>query len=157
LHTYISIKFPLRDKTGKPYATCGISTDITERKRMDDALRATSAEPGGIWDWNLETARLFWSPQVDLLLGIAPGSGRGTQNDFLALMDREDRDAVSLALRHALEQQRSDLTFEHHIHWPDGTLHRLLWAGHILRDHTGRAVHMMGTVRELTASKGDRH
>jgi len=33
IHTYISLKFPLRDGTGSPYAVCGISTDITERSK----------------------------------------------------------------------------------------------------------------------------
>ena len=38
LHTYISIKAPLYDAAGIPYATCGISADITERKRAEEAL-----------------------------------------------------------------------------------------------------------------------
>jgi PAS domain S-box-containing protein len=32
-HAYISIKFPLHDEAGRAYATCGLCTDITERKR----------------------------------------------------------------------------------------------------------------------------
>ena len=28
LHTYVSVKAPLRGPSGKPYALCGISTDI---------------------------------------------------------------------------------------------------------------------------------
>lgn len=43
-HTYISIKFSLRDAAGGCYATCGVSTDITERKRAEAALQKTNAE-----------------------------------------------------------------------------------------------------------------
>jgi two-component system NtrC family sensor kinase len=38
LHTYISIKFPLRTSAGAPWAIGGISTDITERKRTEEQL-----------------------------------------------------------------------------------------------------------------------
>ncbi len=34
IHTYIAVKFPLYDSEGVPYAICGISTDITERARL---------------------------------------------------------------------------------------------------------------------------
>jgi PAS domain S-box-containing protein len=39
LHTYITIKAPLTDASGRAYALCGISTDITARKRAEAALR----------------------------------------------------------------------------------------------------------------------
>lgn len=39
VHTYLSIKFPLLDEKGLPYAVCGISTDITEHRRAEDSLR----------------------------------------------------------------------------------------------------------------------
>jgi two-component system NtrC family sensor kinase len=38
LHTYTSIKFPLHDADGTAYAVCGISTDITEKKRSAEEL-----------------------------------------------------------------------------------------------------------------------
>ncbi|MDC3952970.1 AAA family ATPase [Polyangium jinanense] len=37
--TYLSLKFPVYDATGQPYGICAIATDITERKRGEEALR----------------------------------------------------------------------------------------------------------------------
>ncbi|WP_158675326.1 bifunctional diguanylate cyclase/phosphodiesterase [Thiohalobacter thiocyanaticus] len=38
MHTYLSLKFPLRDKYERTYAVAGISTDITEHKRAEQRL-----------------------------------------------------------------------------------------------------------------------
>lgn len=43
LHTYLSLKFPLYNAAGVIYAVCGISTDISERKRAEEALRSSYA------------------------------------------------------------------------------------------------------------------
>ncbi|MBS0417007.1 MAG: PAS domain-containing protein [Proteobacteria bacterium] len=43
LHTYISVKAPLRDDAGQVNAIFGISTDITERKRDEERLRSQLA------------------------------------------------------------------------------------------------------------------
>ncbi len=37
-HTYISLKVPLYNSAGVPYAVCGISTDITDRKRAEESV-----------------------------------------------------------------------------------------------------------------------
>lgn len=45
LHTYLSVKFPLFDREGVPYAVGGISTDITARKQAEaEVLRALERE-----------------------------------------------------------------------------------------------------------------
>lgn len=40
LHTYISLKFPIYDSRGRAYAVCGISTDISDRKKAQESLQA---------------------------------------------------------------------------------------------------------------------
>lgn len=39
LHTYLMVKFPLRDNNDQIFSVCSICTDITERKLAEDALR----------------------------------------------------------------------------------------------------------------------
>ncbi len=44
LRSYQSIKVPIKDSNGRIYALCGISTDITERKKSDAALRESEEQ-----------------------------------------------------------------------------------------------------------------
>jgi PAS domain S-box-containing protein len=64
VHTYVSVKCPLWDEAGRVYAVFGISTDITDRKRAEDALRA-----------NEESTRLIVETALD---GIVTMDARGT-------------------------------------------------------------------------------
>ena len=155
LHAYISIKFPLCDHTGKPYATCGISTDITERKRIEDTLRTheeqlrlalTSAEVG-TWNWDLQTGQIYWSSQVDRLLGLSDGARPRTQNEWLALVYPEDRETMARAMRQAMDQPGADVIFEHRVMRQDGSFQWCVWTGEIIRDQDGKALHILGTVR----------
>jgi PAS domain S-box-containing protein len=43
-HTYLTVKFPLIDAAGRAYAVCGISTDITARKRAEERVSDLNAE-----------------------------------------------------------------------------------------------------------------
>ena len=42
MRTYLAAKFPLFDSAGLAYAVCGIATDITDRKRLEEALTSAA-------------------------------------------------------------------------------------------------------------------
>ena len=37
-HTYLSLKFPIRDSTGSLYGVCGISTDVSQHRELEQQL-----------------------------------------------------------------------------------------------------------------------
>ena len=159
-HTYISIKLPLCDHTGRPYAICGISTDITERKRIEQTLRAheeqlrlalTSTEMG-TWNWDLQSGHIYWSSQADRFLGLSDGAGPRTQNDWLTLVYREDRESMARTMRQAMDQPGADVVFEHRVMRQNGSFQWCVWTGEIIRDRDGTALHILGTVRATDRS-----
>ena len=81
IHYYWSVKVPLLGKNGKPYALLGISTDITERKRLEDKLLhlATTDELTGLHnrryflqlaEQNLNRSRRYNEPFTLLMCDI---------------------------------------------------------------------------------------
>jgi anti-anti-sigma factor len=66
LHTYISIKCPLYDAAGQPYAVCSISTDITERKAAERTLH----EKLLIIERQREEIRMLSTPIIQVWDGI---------------------------------------------------------------------------------------
>lgn len=47
VHTYVALKFPLQEPDGTVTGVCGIATDITDRKRLEAASRASGGDRGG--------------------------------------------------------------------------------------------------------------
>ena len=160
MHTYISIKVPLFDQHGRVYGTCGVSTDITERKRHEEQLRASeerlrmalSASHVGIWDWDIRTGRMYWSAGVEALCGLATGSFPGTYGAYMELVYLEDRGSLLALIQQALTNQAA-IEATHRVVWPDGTLHWLAWSGRIHRDSDNRPLRVLGTVSDVTGRR----
>ena len=159
--TYISTKFPLRDEHGTTYAVCGLSTDITERKRMEEALKASQQRydliitgiNDGIWDWNLVTNEVYFSPHWKSMLGYAEHEVKNTFSAWQELLHRDDAERATLTVRTFLEGHRPVFELEHRLRHRDGSYRWILARGVALRDAQGHPVRLAGSHVDLTERK----
>ena len=122
--------------------------DTQERLRL--AMEAASM---GAWDWDLESNRVVWSGDQELLFGIAAGQFDGTFDSFARHVHPEDIDGLQQRMREAVEAGRHHHRDEFRILLPDGNARWMLANGRIYYDESGRAVRMIGINMDITERK----
>ncbi len=83
-----------RDCRGNPLTFTATIQDITEHKRIEDALResefhlarAQQIAHVGIWTWDVVNDQMYWSDEIYRLIGLAPGEFSPGINDFIAFV-----------------------------------------------------------------------
>jgi len=96
--TDVEISGALFDHPNDP-ALQAVMRNITERKRTEAALReseerltlAFAGAQEGVWDWNLETGAVVYSPRWREMLGFAPHEIEANVSAWERLLHPEDR------------------------------------------------------------------
>jgi PAS domain S-box-containing protein len=138
-----------------------IVREITEQRGAAERLRssedryalATSAGGVGVWDWNVETDRVYVDPVVLSILGHPDAGRAGVRVDWRELVHPEDRD-IALAASTAYVEGRADrydveLRMLHH----DGGIRWFHTVGSVVRRADGTIYRMIGTFTDVTDRK----
>ena len=147
----------LHEDDGKLSGMIGYSTDITARKQMEQALRASESNLAqaqaiahlGSWHFDLLNHRLSGSNEIYQIFGLESGSAL-TLGHFIAYLHPEDIDAVQEAWQAA--QWGSGYDIEHRL-LVNGEQKWVRARAEARRDSQGQVVSVLGTVQDISERK----
>jgi PAS domain S-box-containing protein len=136
-----------------------VFTNAIARTRSDRALRATreryalavDGANDGLWDWDMLTDAVYFSPRWKQMLGYAD---HDVANRFAAweeLLHPEDRARALAALQAHLSGQNPIFELEHRLRQKDGTYRWVRARGKALRDAAGCPYRMAGSHSDINA------
>lgn len=152
---------PRRDRRGRVSGYDGLVSDVTERKCAELALCSEqerlalviAGTNDGIWDWDIATGQLYFSPRWKSMLGYEEDELPGRFETWERLLHPEDHDRALAALRNYLAGRAPTYELEHRLRHKDGTYRWILARGVALRDAAGNPVRMAGSHVDLSDRK----
>ena len=151
---------PIIDGGNKVIGLRGVTIDITERKKVDNALResearlllAQQAANMGSFEWNIQTGENIWSPELEAMYGLTPGSFTGSQSAWERLVHPEDLENAVTGVRKAFETD-APVEGEWRVTWPDGSVHWILGRFQAFKDSAGKPLRLTGINIDITDRK----
>ncbi len=126
----------------------------TERAQVsEERLRlALEAARMGTWDWDILSNEVLYSATTEAIHGLASGSFDGTFTAFLNSVHPEDREWLTHAIKHTLDEG-ADYNIEFRVLWPDDSVHWVASKGQVYYDQTDKAVRMTGITMDINERK----
>jgi PAS domain S-box-containing protein len=131
---------PLRGDDGAIIGMLGIVRDVTPRRSVEDALRASEAHlrmaidaaAVGIWSWDIRTDEVRWGDPLAAIFGLPPGVAPRGREEYLALIHPDDRAGSAERIAHGVVSGRWE--DEYRIVRPDGAVRWVMAKGTVLGD-----------------------
>lgn len=156
---YISNKFPLLSDKGEMYAVAGVSTDITDRVKIEDSLNISQQRlilhreqsPLGVIEWNTEFEFLDWNPAAEKIFGFTKEDVKG-KHITKCILPESARDAVNDIWHQLVTNTGGTYSLNENL-TKDGRIIMCEWHNTPLLDHDGKVIGVTSLVEDITERK----
>jgi PAS domain S-box-containing protein len=139
----------------------GLVIDTTDEREDTEKLRrnrdrfelAVNGSSAGIWDWEITTDKVYFSPRWKEMLGYKDHELSNEHETWQELIHAEDRPKMQDALDRYLRNEADTFEVEYRMWHRDASYRWILARGAALRDAEGRPQRMAGSHTDLTAWK----
>jgi len=152
------IMFQQRDELGQ--LAEAFNRMASQRQQAEEALReseekyrlAMEATSDGLWDWNIITEHVYYSPAWTRIIGV--NTIDSNYQNWETRIHPEDHQGVLEGLQKHLSGKTEMWSMEHRLRTSDGGWKWVLGRGQVVkRDAEGRPIRMVGTMIDITDRK----
>ena len=112
----------------------------------------------GLWDWDVATDTVFYSPRWKSMLGYRDHEVGGTRGEWLGRVHADDRAPLTQALDAYVHDAATEhFEFEHRVQHRDGAYRHHLARAIAVRDARKKATRVVGSVTDVTDRREAEH
>ncbi len=150
---------PLETRRGTHVVS--IIRDVTDRRQAEDSLReseerfslAVRGTDAGIWDWDLRSDRVYYSPRWKTMLGYQEHEIANDVHEWERLIHPDDRQRALDTIQAYLKGELAEYELEHRLRHKDGSYRWIVARGAAVYDANHAAYRMVGSHLDITEKK----
>lgn len=155
-------KTPMHDENGKLIGVLGIGHNITARRRAEEKLKKSEEQfslamrgaTDGLWDWDIETGDVYYSPRWKRMFGYDDGELENNLITWIHLIHPKDTESVLDKVHAYIAGEFDSFEVELRMQHKDGhDIYVLSRAFLVNREPDGKPVRMVGTNIDITERK----
>jgi len=137
-----------------------LADQMIQREDIETSLRETQerfilavrGSGDGLWDWNVLTQEVYYSPRFKQILGYEEKEGENNYNFWESKVHPEDSDRVLAAMQNHLENH-VPYAIEYRLRKKSGDYCWIYARAQAIWDETGKPTRMAGSISDITDRK----
>ena len=150
----LASRFPVRDPAGFVLAVACLAQDVTTtRKDLDRYRLAVEGAEHGLWQRDLGTGEVWYSPRWKGLLGYQDHELPNSRDEWFRRVHPDDLPRVDAEMERHLRGETPIYQCEYRMFHRDGSVRWVRSFATASRDKDGRPIHLAGSHEDITNSK----